>query len=182
MLSREEALALVRGRIANDHLVKHMLAAEAVMNALAERLGEDRELWGRTGLLHDLDLDVTDGDMDRHGRVAYEVLQAVDVPEELRRAVLAHVGHVPAESRLERSVVCADPVTGLVTAAALIVPSKKLADVKVDSLRKRMKEKRFAANVNRDQIARCSELGLTVEEFLALSLASMQQVAGDLGL
>jgi len=182
MLSREEALALVRGRIANDHLVKHMLATEAVMSALAERLGEDRELWARTGLLHDLDLDVTEGDMARHGRVAYEALQAVDVPEELRRAVLAHVGHVTAQNRLEHAVVCADPVTGLITAAALVVPSKKLADVKVDSLRKRMKEKRFAANVNRDQIARCSELGLTVEEFLALSLASMQHVAGDLGL
>ena len=120
--------------------------------------------------------------MARHGRVAYEALAAVDVPEELRRAVLAHVGHVPAESRLERAVVAADPVTGLITAAALIGPSKKLADVRVDSLRKRMKEKRFAANVNREQIARCSELGLALDEFLALSLAAMQRVAPELGL
>jgi putative nucleotidyltransferase with HDIG domain len=182
MLSREEALAVVRGRIANVNLVKHMLAAEAVMLGLAERLGEDRELWGRTGLLHDLDLDVTEGDMARHGRVAYEVLQTMDVPEELRHAVLAHVGHVAAESRLDRAIVAADPVTGLITAAALVVPTKKLADVKVDSLRKRMKEKRFAANVNREQITRCSELGVTVEEFLGLALESMQRIAGDLGL
>jgi len=182
MLSRDEALALVRGRIANPNLVKHMLATEAVMEDLADKLGEDRILWGRTGLLHDLDLDVTEGDMARHGRVAYEALQSVDVPEELRRAVLAHVGHVPAESRLERAIVVADPVTGLITAAALVVPSKRLADVKVDSLRKRMKEKRFAANVNREQLARCSELGLSVEEFLGLALPAMQRVAADLGL
>jgi len=182
MLSRDEALALVRGRIANANLVKHMLATEAVMDGLAERLGEDRELWSRTGLLHDLDLDVTEGDMARHGHVAYDALKTLDVPEELRRAVLAHVGHVAAESRLEKAIVVADPVTGLVTAAALIVPSKKLADVKVDSLRKRMKEKRFAANVNREQIGRCTELGLAPEDFLGLALGSMQRIAADLGL
>ena len=182
MLSRDDALSLIRGRIGNANLVKHMLATEAVMDGLAERLGEDRELWSRTGLLHDLDLDVTEGDMARHGHVAYDALKALDVPEELRRAVLAHVGHVTAESRLEKAIVVADPVTGLVTAAALIVPSKKLADVKVDSLRKRMKEKRFAANVNREQLARCSELGLSVEEFLGLALPAMQRVAADLGL
>ncbi|MBI5502943.1 MAG: HDIG domain-containing protein [Deltaproteobacteria bacterium] len=182
MLGRDEALELVRGRIANPNLVKHMLATEAVMDALALRLGEDRELWSRTGLLHDLDLDVTEGDMARHGRVAYEALAAVDVPEDLRRAVLAHVGHVPAQNRLEHAVVAADPVTGLITAAALVAPSKKLADVRVESLRKRMKEKRFAANVNREQIARCSELGLALDEFLALSLAAMQHIAPELGL
>ena len=182
MLGRDEALELVRGRIANPNLVKHMLAAEAVMDALAGRLGEDRDLWSRTGLLHDLDLDVTEGDAERHGRVAYEVLGAADVPEELRQAVLAHVGHVPARTRLEQAIVAADPVTGLITAAALVAPSRKLADVRVDSLRKRMKEKRFAANVNREQIGRCADLGLTVEEFLALSLEAMQRVAPELGL
>ena len=111
MLGRDEALGLVRGRIANPNLVKHMLAVEAVMDALAGRLGEDRELWSRTGLLHDLDLDVTEGDAERHGRVAYEVLGAVDVPEELRQAVLAHVGHVPAHSRLQQAIVAATGVT-----------------------------------------------------------------------
>jgi hypothetical protein len=182
MLSRQEAFEIVQGRIANPNLVKHMLATEAVMEDLAERLGEDRTLWGRTGLLHDLDLDVTEGDPTRHGRVAYEVLQALDVPEELRRAVLAHVGHVPAESRLERAIVAADPVTGLVTAGALVVPTRKLADVKVESLRKRMKEKRFAANVSREQIATCGGLGLELEEFLGLALRAMQRVSGELGL
>jgi putative nucleotidyltransferase with HDIG domain len=182
MLSRDDALSLIRGRIANANLVKHMLATEAVMDGLAERLGEERELWSRTGLLHDLDLDVTEGDMVRHGHVAYDALKALDVPEELRRAVLAHVGHVTAESRLEKAIVVADPVTGLVTAAALVVPSRKLAEVRVDSLRKRMKEKRFAANVNREQIGRCTELGLALEDFLGLALGSMQRIAADLGL
>jgi putative nucleotidyltransferase with HDIG domain len=182
MLSREDALGLVRGRISNPNLVKHMLATEAVMEDLARRLAEDPALWARTGLLHDCDLDVTEGDMARHGRVAYDVLGTLDVPEDLRHAVLAHVGHVPAESRLDKAILAADPVTGLVTAAALVVPSKKLADVAVGSLRKRMKEKRFAANVNREQIATCTSLGLELEEFLGIALAAMQRIAGDLGL
>ncbi|NMC72106.1 MAG: HDIG domain-containing protein [Myxococcales bacterium] len=182
MLSRQAAYDFVKGRIANPNLFRHMLATEAVMEDLAERLGEDRALWGLTGLLHDLDLDVTEGDMTRHGRVAYEVLGGMDVPEELRRAVLAHVGHVAAESRLERAIVAADPVTGLITAGALVVPTRKLADVKVESLRKRMKEKRFAANVSREQIATCVGLGLELEEFLGLALRAMQRVSADLGL
>jgi putative nucleotidyltransferase with HDIG domain len=182
MIDREEALALIRGRIDNENLVRHMLAVEAVMRGLAVRLGEDATLWGMTGLLHDLDLDVTEGNLERHGRVAYEVLGAVDVPEELRRAVLVHVGHAPAETPMERAIRAADPVTGLITAAALVHPSRRVAEVQVKSLRKRMKEKRFAANVSREQIAECSGLGLEQEEFLGVALASMQGIASDLGL
>jgi len=182
MISREEALEFVRAKVPNPNLVKHMLATEAVMDALAERFGEDRTLWSRAGLLHDCDLGVTEGDPARHGRVAFEMLQAMDVPEELRKAVLVHAEHAEPSSRMDRSIRTADLVTGLVTAAALVVPSKKLADVSVPSLLKRMKEKRFAANVNRDRIRACSEIGLELEDFLGLSLGAMQRIAGDLGL
>jgi predicted hydrolase (HD superfamily) len=105
-----------------------------------------------------------------------------DLPEDSLQAILAHCGHVPAESLLDKAIRCADPVTGLITAAGMMHPSKKLSAVDVPFLMKRFKEKRFAAGANRDQIAECQLLGLELEEFLGIALNSMQGVAEELGL
>jgi putative nucleotidyltransferase with HDIG domain len=181
-MTRAEAIALVRDRCGNKNLVKHMLATEAVMAGLAERLGEDVESWALAGLVHDLDYDETADDPGRHGLVSAAKLEELGFPEDIIHAVKAHNEHVPRESPMDRALYASDPITGLVVAAALMHPSKKLAGLDVDFVLRRFNEKRFAAGANRDQIRACSELGLGLEEFLGIAIESMQAVSDDLGL
>jgi len=180
-MDREEALRLVNTQVSNKNLRKHMIAVEAVMRALAERLGEDPELWAMTGLLHDLDYDQTVNDFPRHGFVTEEVLKPYDLPPEMIHAIKAHAGHAPRESLMDKAIYAADPITGLVVAAVLMHPTKKLANMDVEFLKKRFREKRFAAGANREQIQSCTELGIELDDFLELSLKAMQGVADDLG-
>ncbi|MBC8205176.1 HD domain-containing protein [bacterium] len=181
-MNRKEALQLVEKNVSNPNLVKHMIAVEGVMRRLAQHFNEDEELWGMTGLLHDLDYDLTVDDFSRHGFVTEELLQGVDIPPEIIRAIKTHPGHLPAESLMEKALYAADPVSGLIIAAALMHPTKRLAELKLKSLKKRYKEKRFAAGADREQIAACSEMGLELEDFLRLSLGGMTALADQLGL
>lgn len=182
MITRAEGGELMRRHLANANLVKHVLAVEAIMRALARRAGESEETWGLAGLLHDLDYERTKGDPERHGRVTMELLEQIDVPEEVRHAILAHAGHVPRNSAMDKAIYCADPVTGLIVASALMHPSKKLSGLDPDFVGKRFREKRFAAGANRDAIATCSELGLELHEFLRVSIEAMNAIADGLGL
>jgi putative nucleotidyltransferase with HDIG domain len=181
MIDRPSALEMLHREIPQVNLIKHLIATEAVMKGLAEEFGEDVELWGRTGLLHDLDYARTMDDPARHARLSVEMLGS-EMPDTSLHAILAHCGHIPAESRLDKALRCADPVTGLITAAALMHPSRKLAAVEIGFLMKRFKEKRFAAGADRDQIAECQGIGLDLEKFLTLALWSMQAAAEELGL
>jgi putative nucleotidyltransferase with HDIG domain len=181
-LDREEALEVVRSRVTNDRLVKHMLAVEAVMKDLAERLGEDVEKWGFVGLVHDLDYDETLREPERHGRLGARYLREMGIGEDITRAVESHAGHVPRESRMDKALYATDPLTGLIVAAALMHPSKRLGEVTVEFIANRFKEKRFAAGADRDQIRSCQELGLDLEEFLGIGLTAMQRISADLGL
>jgi len=181
MIGREEALEMLRREIPQVNLIKHTIAVEAVMRGMARRLGGDEEIWSRAGLLHDLDYAHTMEDPERHARMSVEMLQGA-LPEPALRAILAHCGHIPAVSPMEKAIRCADPVTGLITAAVFMHPARKLAALDVGFLMKRFKEKRFAAGANREQISECEGLGLSLEEFLNLALASMQESAADLGL
>ncbi|PPD58987.1 HD domain-containing protein [Dehalogenimonas etheniformans] len=182
-MEREQALAAVKEKISNPNLIKHMLATEAVMRALAERFGQVIDEWGLAGLLHDIDLDECKGDMSVHGRLSAEMAREMDVSDEVCHAILCHglLGE-PCISLMDKALYCADPVTGLITAGALIRPEKKLSVVEAKSILKRFKEKSFAAGANREQIAKCSEIGLTLEEFITLSLKAMQGISDDLGL
>lgn len=182
MINRSEALALVKQHVSNKNLIKHMIAVEGVMRRLARHFGEEEELWGVTGLLHDLDYDLTVDDFPRHGLVTEELLSGVDVPPESIRAIKTHPGHLPAESKMEKSLYAADPITGLIVAAALMHPDKKISAIDVDFLRRRFKEKRFAAGADREQIRSCDRLGLELDEFFKLSLEGMNDVADELGL
>lgn len=182
MISRKKALELVEKNVSNRNLVKHMIAVEGVMRCLAQHFSEDEELWGMTGLLHDLDYDLTVDDFPRHGLVTEELLQGVDVPPELIYAIKAHPGHVPAKSLMDKALYAADPISGLIIAAALMHPTRTIAGVQLKSLKKRFKDKRFAAGADRDQIRTCSEMGLELEEFLQLSLEGMAACADQLGL
>jgi putative nucleotidyltransferase with HDIG domain len=183
-MTREEALEFIGQKVPNENLVKHMVATEAVMRALAEHLGEDEEVWGLAGLLHDCDLGETEGDFSRHGVRGAEMLRELGMDETICRAVEAHATHSDClpETAMEKALCAADQVTGLVIAAALVRPEKKIATVKVKSLKKRMKEKRFAAGVDREAIRSCEGLGIPLEEFLGLSAAAMVTVADFLGL
>ena len=183
-IERAPVLAEVESRVANENLRRHMLATEAIMRALALRLGEDADVWGLAGLGHDLDTEETEDDFTRHGAVAAETLRSLGLPEEAVHAVLAHNPDtgVAATERIDIALVAADQLSGLITAAALVRPEKDLAGVKVKSVRKRYREGAFARGVDRESIARCEELGLELDEFFALGLEAMQAVAPDLGL
>ncbi|MBA7631817.1 hypothetical protein ES703_39353 [subsurface metagenome] len=161
-MTRKEALDSVKANVENENSVKHMLATEAIMQALAKRLGEDEEEWGLTGLLHDIDMELTEGDMSSHSRLGADLVREMGASEAMARAILCHneAHGVPLETNLDKALFCADPLTGLITAAALVRPDKKLAGVEAKSVRKRFKEKSFAAGANREQIATCSELGI----------------------
>ena len=183
-MNREEALASVRANVGNENLVRHMLATEAIMRALSRRLGGDEEEWGLTGLLHDIDVELTGGDMKSHSKLGADLVKEMGGSEAMARAILSHneTHGVPLETKLDKALFCADPLTGLITAAALVRPDKKLASVEAKSVRKRFKEKSFAAGASREQISRCSNLGIELDEFIELGLKAMQDIAGDLGL
>ncbi len=181
-MDRETAWNLVTSSVKNQNLIKHMLATEACLRALARRLNQDEEKWGLAGLLHDLDYEQTKDDPTSHALVAAQTLANHGVDAEIIQAVKAHSGNVPAVSLLDKAIVATDPVTGLIVAAALMHPTKKLASVDTDFVLRRFKDKRFAAGANREQMQRCSELGLSLEEFLTICLQAMQCIAGQLGL
>ncbi len=183
-MDREEVLSSIRDNVENLNLVKHMLATEAVMRALAKHLGEDEEEWALTGLLHDIDVELSEGNVDTHGKLGADLARELGASEAVAHAILCHNERlgVAMETRLDRALYCTDPLTGLITAAALVRPEKKLANVVARSVRKRFKEKSFAAGASREQISSCSELGLELDEFLELSLEAMQGIAKELGL
>lgn len=184
-ISRQEALDLLNRHVQNPNLVKHCLASEAVMAALAERLGEDREKWALAGLLHDLDVERTNADLAVHGREAVRILAELGLDPEIVEAIGLHNETSAGRKRskpFHHALAAGETLTGLITATALVYPDKKLASVKPRSVVKRMKEKAFAASVNRDIIRECERLGLSLEEFVEISLKAMQSISDELGL
>jgi putative nucleotidyltransferase with HDIG domain len=182
MLSRPEALDLVHRHLTKRNLVKHTLAVEVIMRALAARFGASEDLWGLAGLLHDLDYEQTMNAPDRHGRLTIEMLAGFDVPQEVKDAILAHAGHRERNSIMDKAICCIDPVTGLIVASALMHPSKSIAGIDPEFVGKRFKEKRFAAGASREAIAGCSELGLELHEFFRISIDAMSGISRELGL
>lgn len=180
-MEREEALRILSEKISNKNLLKHMLAVEAIMRKLADYFGEDKEKWGLVGLLHDLDYEDTLKDFEKHGLITQEILKG-KVDDEIVRAIRAHTGLIERNTKLEKAIYCADPVSGFIVAAALVLPSKKLADLRVENLQNRFKEKHFAKGASRPQMESCNELGLSLEEFLQISLEAMQGISEELGL
>lgn len=184
-MTRDEALALVKTNVAADNLVKHMLATEAVMGALARRLGEDGERWRLAGLLHDLDVEKTAETMAVHGLRTVEMLREAGLDDEsVLQAIAAHnpANGSSVQTLMDRALFACDPLTGLVTAAALIRPEKRLELVALKSLKKRFREPSFAKGARREDMLTCAELGLELDEFLAIGLEAMQEVSDELGL
>ena len=183
-MTRKEALESVKANVENENLIKHMLATEAIMRALARRFGEDEEEWGLTGLMHDIDMELSEGDMATHSKLGADLVLEMGASEAMAHAILCHNGAhgVPRETKLDKALFCADPLTGLIIAATLVRPDKKLAGLEAKSVKKRFKEKSFAAGVDREQISQCSELGIELGEFIELGVVAMQGIAPDLGL
>ena len=187
--SRADALALVHEYTQSDSLRKHMLAVEAAMRAYAERFGEDVERWGLAGLLHDFDYErfpnAAHSPTDEHPAEGVQVLRARGYPEDVLQAILGHAHYtgVPRETRMARTLFAVDELTGLVTATALVKPSRSLADVDAKGVRKKMKDKAFARGVSRDDVIQgAAELGVDLDEHIAFVIEAMRREAPALGL
>ncbi len=183
MVSKDKVLEMVKLHVRNPSLIKHMIAVSSIMRGLAERLGEDPGLWEAVGMLHDIDYEEVGEDWGRHGLISAEMVADL-LPEDALHAIRAHnqLAGVKAESRMDIALIVADALSGLVVATALMMPGKRLEEVKVSSLRRKFKDGSFARGVSRENIARCEELGLTLDELFEVGLASMREAAADLGL
>ncbi len=184
-MTRDEAEELLKKHVTNERMLDHSYASEAVLRALARRLGRDEELWGLAGLLHDIDIEAVGGDLSRHGIEAERILAKAGIDPEIVSTVKMHNERVCATTRyteFQHALAAGETITGMIVATALVYPDKKIASVKVKSITKRMKEKAFAASVNRETIRECETLGLSLDEFVEISLGAMRGVADRLGL
>lgn len=181
-MTRQEAFDLVKPRFSNKNLFKHVLAVEAVMRELAARLAQDVERWGLIGLLHDLDYEQTMQTPERHTLVTEEILKPYGLPDEIIRAIKSHNHMAPLDSPAAQALYAADPVTGLIVAAALMHPDRRLASIDVEFIMRRFKEKSFARGADREQIRSCESFGLSLEAFIEVALAGMRNIAAELGL
>jgi len=182
---REEAIILLNDRVQNKNLVKHCIAAEACMRALAEYFDEDKEKWGITGLLHDIDYEETKKEPAKHSLVGAEMLHKLGTDKEIVEAVKTHneIHEIPPQSKMAKAIYCVDPLTGLIVAATLVLPSKKIADLTVENVLNRFSEKGFAKGANREIIAKChGMLDLSLENFVKTCLEAMKKISSELGL
>ncbi len=184
-ITRQEALELLGKYLPQDNLIKHCLATEAIMRALAQKLGSDEGVWGIAGILHDLDYTETKDQMNQHTLHTEKILQGLGVSREIIDAIKGHNADNLGFQRgtvFEHALTAAECITGLIVATALVYPDKKLASVKPQSIIKRMKQKEFARSVNRDYIRECETIGIPLDEFAALSLQAMSRISDELGL
>lgn len=183
-MDRQQSWKLLCEYTQSENLRKHALAVEAAMRAFARRFGEDEELWGIVGLVHDFDYEKYPTAQD-HPFKGAEILREKGWPEEIVRAVLSHAPYtgITRDSLVEKTLFAVDELTGLITAVALVRPSKNIRDVKIRSVKKKWKDKSFAAGVNRADIEEgAADLGIELSEHIAVVLEAMQGIADDLGL
>ena len=183
-MNRDEALAIVREYVKNDNLVKHMLSVEAAMRYYAEKFGEDVEMWCVTGLLHDFDWEIHPT-LEGHPQAGEPILREKGVPEDVIRGVMSHADHtgIPRVSRMEKALYACDEVTGLITAVAYVRPSRSLLDLEASSVKKKWKDKTFAAGANRAEIEKAAaEFDIELWEHVGNVILAMRRIAPELGL
>ncbi len=183
-MERTEALQIVHEYVKNENLVRHMLAVEAAMRFYAARLGEDQDLWGITGILHDFDWEIHPT-LEEHPLAGAPLLRERGVPEVIVRAVLSHADHsgIPRLTPMEKALYACDEVTGLITAVALVRPSRSLYDLEASSVKKKWKDRAFAAGANREEIAKSAqEFGVELWEHVGNVILAMRSIAPELGL
>jgi putative nucleotidyltransferase with HDIG domain len=183
-MNRTEALEIVNEYIKNENLVRHMLAVEAAMRFYAEKYGEDAETWGITGLIHDFDWEIHPT-LEGHPQAGVPILEARGVPDEIIRAVLSHADHtgVPRQTKMEKALSACDEITGLIIAVALVRPSRSLYDLTSSSVKKKWKDRAFAAGANREEIEKSTEdFGVPLWEHVDNVILAMRRIAPELGL
>ncbi|MEJ5241681.1 MAG: HDIG domain-containing metalloprotein [Anaerolineales bacterium] len=183
-MDRSTALAIVREFVKNENLIRHMLAVEAAMRFYAQKFGEDAETWGMIGLLHDFDWEIHPT-LEEHPQAGAPILRTRGVPEEWVQDILSHADHtgVPRNTLRRKALYACDEITGLITAVALVRPSRSLLDLEVASVKKKWKDRAFAAGANREEIERgAQELGIELWEHVGNVIQAMRTIASDLGL
>lgn len=178
-------MELLHNHVKNEKMIFHCLASEAVMKVIARRLGRDEEKWGLAGLLHDLDVEITNADPLVHGTQTESLLKDLEVDPEILDAIRMHNECSAGKERnteFQHALAAGETITGLIFATTYVYPDKKLASVKPKSVTKRMKEKIFAASVRRENILECEKIGIPIDEFAALSIEAMLPIAGEIGL
>jgi len=184
-MTREEALKILKENLSNQNLIKHYFAVEAIMRALAQKFGQDQERWGLSGLLHDIDYEKVKNDLSQHSLVGAKMLEDLGLDKDICQAVKVHneAHGITPETLMEKALFVTDPLTGLIVAATLVLPSKKIKDLTAENVLNRYKEKAFAKGANREIIGKCEELlGLKLEEFIKIGLGAMQEIDTELGL
>jgi putative nucleotidyltransferase with HDIG domain len=183
-MNRAEALNIVHEYVKNENLVRHMLAVESAMRFYAAKFNEDQETWGITGILHDFDWEIHPT-LEEHPLAGAPILRDKGVPDEIIRAVLSHADHtgIPRQTRMEKALYACDEITGLITAVALVRPSRSLSDLEASSIKKKWKDRAFAAGANRDEIAKAAqEFGIDLWEHVGNVILAMRSIAPELGL
>lgn len=182
-MNRQEAFNIVEEYVSNENLIRHMLAVEAAMRFYAKMYNEDEQTWGMTGLLHDFDWEIHPT-LEQHPQAGVPILREKDVPEEIIRAIQSHADHtgVPRQTRMEKALYACDEITGLIVAVALVRPSRSLDDLKVKSVKKKWKDRAFAAGANREEIAQAAqEFGVELWEHVGNVIQAMQSIGPELG-
>ncbi len=183
-MDRSEALQIVHDYVKNENLVRHMLAVEAAMRFYAAKFGENQDTWGITGILHDFDWEIHPT-LEQHPVAGAPILRERGVPDEIVRAILSHADHtgVPRETPMQKALYACDEVTGLITAVALVRPSRSLYDLEASSVKKKWKDRAFAAGANRDEIAKAAqEFNIELWEHVGNVILAMRTIAPELGL
>ena len=184
-MEREECFKLLSQYIKNPNMIKHSLASEVVLSALAEKFSEDKNKWALAGLLHDIDVEITEANPKIHGQKAAEILRQSGIDGEIIDAIVRHneeATELKRETSLHFALSSGETITGLITATTLVYPDKKLSSVKPKSIVKRMKEKAFATSVKRETIMECEKIRLKIDEFAELALKAMQSISDKLEL
>lgn len=184
MISRDEAIQLMTENIVSENMQKHCYASEAVLRAIAKRLNKNEEEWGLAGLLHDIDVEITNGDPLTHGPYSERILKG-KITDEMIDAIVMHNELATEKKRnteFQHALAAGETITGLITAVTLVYPDKKIASIKTKSVTKRMKQKAFAASVKRENILECEKLGIPLNEFAELSVLAMKEISEQLGL
>jgi putative nucleotidyltransferase with HDIG domain len=179
LLPREQAIELLHQYIKNERMIFHSFASEAVLRAMARRLGADEEKWGLAGLLHDLDVEITNADPKLHGLETARILAEIGVDSEVVEAIKLHneyASGLPRTAEFHHALAAGETITGLILATSLVYPDKQISSVKPKSITKRMKEKAFAASVSRENIMECELIGIPLEEFAELSINAMSEI------
>ncbi len=184
-MDRNEAESLLKKYVKGKKMLYHCYASEAVMRALAKRLGRDEEKWGLAGLLHDIDTEITNADPKKHALVAEELLRDEGIEEDILDAIKMHNEEATGLERtteFQHALSAGETITGLIYAVALVYPDKKIKDVKPKSVTKRMKQSAFAASVSRENIMECEKIGLPLNDFAEIALSAMKEIAEKIGL